>query len=144
MVVNVNFFFYRLFLMGLVKYGKGQWSKIARHFVGTKTAQQVSAYAMAFYKRLPVTYLYAFKRKRTTIDYLQNGVPTAASVTQTTLIRTPKFPYIPPDPSDYQPPQTLMLFPVEAPLFPVPDHNNIGRRDHSSSSSQLDLDLHLG
>ncbi|RYR08513.1 hypothetical protein Ahy_B05g076249 [Arachis hypogaea] len=42
-----------LFLMGLSKYGRGRWSKIARHYLHNKTPQQVQSYANRFFSHLP-------------------------------------------------------------------------------------------
>nr|QSD99520.1 MYB family transcription factor [Melilotus albus] len=53
-----------LFLMGLIKYGKGNWSKIAKHFVCNKTRQQVQSYATSFFKNLPDTYVHGFKKRK--------------------------------------------------------------------------------
>ncbi|XP_045831498.1 transcription factor MYBS3-like [Trifolium pratense] len=53
-----------LFLMGLIEYGKGRWSKIAKHFVCSKTPQQVQNYAASFFKHLPPAYVHGFKRRK--------------------------------------------------------------------------------
>ena len=41
----------RRFLMGLVKYGKGDWRNIARNFVVTKTPTQVASHAQKYFIR---------------------------------------------------------------------------------------------
>lgn len=41
----------RLFLMGLEKFGKGDWRSIARYFVTSKTPTQVASHAQKFYSR---------------------------------------------------------------------------------------------
>ncbi|XP_050918077.1 transcription factor MYBS3 [Lathyrus oleraceus] len=53
-----------LFVMGLTEYGKGKWSKIAKHYVCNKTPQQVQCYARSFFKYLPASYVHRFKRKK--------------------------------------------------------------------------------
>ncbi|CAL5197380.1 unnamed protein product [Lathyrus oleraceus] len=53
-----------LFVMGLIEYGKGKWSKIAQHYVCNKTPQQVQCYAHSFFKYLPASYVHCFKRKK--------------------------------------------------------------------------------
>lgn len=47
-------FFYdefRLFLKGLLQYGKGDWRNISRHFVITKTPTQVASHAQKYFIR---------------------------------------------------------------------------------------------
>jgi hypothetical protein len=50
--------------MGLIEYGKGRWSKIAKHYVCNKTPQQVQNYAASFFKHLPPAYVHGFKRRK--------------------------------------------------------------------------------
>ncbi|KAE9596177.1 putative transcription factor MYB/SANT family [Lupinus albus] len=42
---------HRRFLMGLMKYGKGDWRNISRNFVVTKTPTQVASHAQKYYIR---------------------------------------------------------------------------------------------
>ena len=42
---------YRRFLMGLLKYGKGDWRNISRKFVVSKTPTQVASHAQKYYQR---------------------------------------------------------------------------------------------
>ncbi|KAK7376161.1 hypothetical protein VNO78_35015 [Psophocarpus tetragonolobus] len=42
----------RLFLMGLARYGKGNWKDIARNVVTTKTPTQVASHAQKYFVRL--------------------------------------------------------------------------------------------
>ncbi|XP_022746196.1 transcription factor DIVARICATA-like isoform X3 [Durio zibethinus] len=42
---------HRRFLMGLMKYGKGDWRNISRNFVVTKTPTQVASHAQKYYQR---------------------------------------------------------------------------------------------
>ncbi|KAK4261894.1 hypothetical protein QN277_004830 [Acacia crassicarpa] len=43
---------HRLFLLGLEKYGKGDWRSISRHFVVTRTPTQVASHAQKYFIRL--------------------------------------------------------------------------------------------
>lgn len=43
---------HRLFLLGLEKYGKGDWRSISRHYVVTRTPTQVASHAQKYYIRL--------------------------------------------------------------------------------------------
>ncbi|XP_031494252.1 transcription factor DIVARICATA-like [Nymphaea colorata] len=43
---------HRLFLMGLKKYGKGDWRSISRNFVVTRTPTQVASHAQKYFIRL--------------------------------------------------------------------------------------------
>lgn len=45
-------FYYRLFLLGLDKYGKGDWRSISRNFVVTRTPTQVASHAQKYFIRL--------------------------------------------------------------------------------------------
>ncbi|KAI4331568.1 hypothetical protein MLD38_029745 [Melastoma candidum] len=42
---------HRLFLMGLKKYGKGDWRSISRHFVTSRTPTQVASHAQKYFLR---------------------------------------------------------------------------------------------
>lgn len=42
---------YRLFLLGLKKYGKGDWRNISRNFVVTRTPTQVASHAQKYFIR---------------------------------------------------------------------------------------------
>ncbi|XP_073311759.1 transcription factor DIVARICATA-like [Primulina huaijiensis] len=42
---------HRLFLLGLEKYGKGDWKSIARHIVVTRTPTQVASHAQKHFER---------------------------------------------------------------------------------------------
>ncbi|KAG5134452.1 hypothetical protein JHK82_025640 [Glycine max] len=64
---------HELFVKGLIKYGKGDWAKIAEEFVCNKTPQQVQSYAIIFFKNLqqsvsppPPTYSYGYSSKNPT------------------------------------------------------------------------------
>lgn len=46
---------HRRFLMGLLKYGKGDWRNISRNFVVTKTPTQVASHAQKYYIRQKVS-----------------------------------------------------------------------------------------
>ena len=43
---------HRLFLMGLAKFGKGDWRSISRNFVITRTPTQVASHAQKYFIRL--------------------------------------------------------------------------------------------
>ncbi|XP_059633299.1 transcription factor SRM1-like [Cornus florida] len=43
---------HKLFLLGLEKYGKGDWRSISRHFVVTRTPTQVASHAQKYFIRL--------------------------------------------------------------------------------------------
>lgn len=71
-------FDYRLFLLGLKKYGKGDWRNISRNFVVTRTPTQVASHAQKYFIRQ----LSGGKDKRrssihdiTTVNINENNVP---------------------------------------------------------------------
>ena len=43
--------FHRLFLLGLKKYGKGDWRNISRNYVITRTPTQVASHAQKYFIR---------------------------------------------------------------------------------------------
>lgn len=70
---------HRRFLMGLLKYGKGDWRNISRNFVVTKTPTQVASHAQKYYIRQKVS---GGKDKRrpsihdiTTVNLTQSATP---------------------------------------------------------------------
>ncbi|KAJ7953247.1 putative Transcription factor [Quillaja saponaria] len=57
---------HELFLMGLIKHGKGRWRDIAREFVRSKTVEEVKEYAESFFENFHGTYFYMIKKKKIT------------------------------------------------------------------------------
>ena len=51
-VSNISNLLNRLFLLGLDKYGKGDWRSISRNFVVTRTPTQVASHAQKYFIRL--------------------------------------------------------------------------------------------
>ncbi|MCO5578572.1 hypothetical protein L7F22_032416 [Adiantum nelumboides] len=53
--INIRYslqYVYRLFLLGLEKYGKGDWRSISRNFVISRTPTQVASHAQKYFIRL--------------------------------------------------------------------------------------------
>jgi len=50
--------------MGLIKYGKGKWSQIAKNYVCSKTPQQVKSYGSSFFNYLPATFVHGFRKRK--------------------------------------------------------------------------------
>ncbi|RDY05794.1 Transcription factor DIVARICATA, partial [Mucuna pruriens] len=113
---------HELFLMGLIKYGRGPWSKIARDFVCNKTPQQVQRYAASFFRHLPSTHLHGFRRRRATY-FDANSLPTnkknLMGVNETK--------------------QILALFPEKASYFPVPPYGEAGNSFSATTKYQFQL-----
>ncbi|KAG6526564.1 transcription factor DIVARICATA-like [Zingiber officinale] len=89
---------HKLFLLGLKKYGKGDWRNISRNFVLTRTPTQVASHAQKYFIRLNA----GSKDKRrssihdiTTVDLPDNYMPPSPSpqpssiTTQSNLATTP-------------------------------------------------------
>ncbi|KAL6521435.1 hypothetical protein OROGR_018004 [Orobanche gracilis] len=71
---------HQLFLMGLNKYGKGDWRSISRYYVITKTSTQVASHAQKYFRRQ--TCSTPIDRRRPSIHDIQTVNPiliTAAS-----------------------------------------------------------------
>ncbi|KAF8103786.1 hypothetical protein N665_0185s0058 [Sinapis alba] len=96
---------HRRFLMGLKKYGKGDWRNIARNFVTTRTPTQVASHAQKYFIRQ----LTDCKDKRrssihdiTTVNVPDANAPTTATpAAATTVSPTPTNPFdvfLPPKP----------------------------------------------
>ncbi|XP_074567942.1 transcription factor DIVARICATA-like [Curcuma longa] len=92
---------HRLFLLGLKKYGKGDWRSISRNFVITRTPTQVASHAQKYFIRLNS----GSKDKRrssihdiTTVDLPDNNKPPSPSAqpstvtSQSSLSMTPTLP----------------------------------------------------
>ncbi|XP_020225095.1 uncharacterized protein LOC109806974 [Cajanus cajan] len=57
---------HELFVMGLIRYGKGRWTKIAKDFLRNKTPQQVQSYAANFMQQVPPPFPHEFGRRTPT------------------------------------------------------------------------------
>ncbi|KAK7360363.1 hypothetical protein VNO77_02350 [Canavalia gladiata] len=110
--------------MGLIKYGKGRWSKIAREFLWNKTPQQVQKYAASFFRHLPSTYLHGFRRRKGTYSAVNNLMGASSSYSMPKMVNEPQ--------------QTLMLFPEKAPSFPIPPYG-----EGSSSTNRIMYQIQL-
>nr|WLQ69645.1 MYB protein [Zingiber officinale] len=81
-----------LFLLGLKKYGKGDWRNISRNFVVTRTPTQVASHAQKYFIRLNSG---SKDKKRssihdiTTVDLPDNTRPPSPSSQPSTTITTP-------------------------------------------------------
>ncbi|KAK6154053.1 hypothetical protein DH2020_013692 [Rehmannia glutinosa] len=64
---------HQLFLMGLNKYGKGDWRSISRYYVITKTPTQVASHAQKYFRRL--TSSTPVDRRRPSIHDIQTVNP---------------------------------------------------------------------
>ncbi|KAG5031670.1 hypothetical protein JHK85_015652 [Glycine max] len=151
---------HELFLMGLIKYGKGHWSKIARHFLLNKTPQQVQSYGASFFRNLPSTHLHGFRRRKpsysTSSLMSKNNNLMAASASTTSYF----MPMIVNEPQ-----QTHMFFPENAPLnfLLAPSHGEASSSNNNttmygfqmqtsgartsmnaSANGEVDLELRLG
>ncbi|CAH8338179.1 unnamed protein product [Eruca vesicaria subsp. sativa] len=91
---------HRRFLMGLKKYGKGDWRNIARNFVTTRTPTQVASHAQKYFIRQLTDC--KDKRRSSIHDITTVNVPDAnAPTTAATVSSTPTNPfdvYLPPKP----------------------------------------------
>ncbi|PIN09892.1 Zuotin [Handroanthus impetiginosus] len=65
---------HQLFLMGLNKYGKGDWRSISRYYVITKTPTQVASHAQKYFRRQ--TSSTPIDRRRPSIHDIQTVNPT--------------------------------------------------------------------
>lgn len=114
--------------MGLIKFGKGHWSEIAKYFLLNKTPQQVQNYAASFYRHLPATYLYGFRRRR-----LTNYYDCSLMAGNMNLMEAPT-PYSCPVVLN-EAPKTLTLFSEKTPLFPISPFEEGGSGNASGSSN---------
>lgn len=65
---------HRLFLMGLAKFGKGDWRSISRNFVVTRTPTQVASHAQKYFIRLN-SMNKKDKRRSSIHDITSAGIP---------------------------------------------------------------------
>ncbi|XP_074585098.1 transcription factor DIVARICATA-like [Curcuma longa] len=93
---------HKLFLLGLKKYGKGDWRNISRNFVITRTPTQVASHAQKYFIRLNT----GSKDKRrssihdiTTVDLPNNNRPTSPSTQPSTITSQSSLGMTPPLPS---------------------------------------------
>ncbi|CAA0823292.1 Duplicated homeodomain-like superfamily protein [Striga hermonthica] len=80
---------HQLFLMGLNKYGKGDWRSISRYYVITKTPTQVASHAQKYFRRQ--TSSTPADRRRPSIHDIHT---VNASMSQTKLDSLPEIPFI--------------------------------------------------
>jgi len=62
-----------LFVMGLIRYGKGRWSKIAENYVCNKTRQQVQRYATSFFRYLPDEYVHGLRKRKQNTNWINSS-----------------------------------------------------------------------
>ncbi|KAL1566689.1 hypothetical protein AAHA92_02266 [Salvia divinorum] len=74
---------HQLFLMGLNKYGKGDWRSISRYYVVTKTPTQVASHAQKYFRRQ--TSSTPADRRRPSIHDIHTVNPGAAAFTAPAL-----------------------------------------------------------
>ncbi|KAH7852926.1 hypothetical protein Vadar_031074 [Vaccinium darrowii] len=125
---------HQLFLMGLNKYGKGDWRSISRHYVVTKTPTQVASHAQKFYRRQTTTT--PADRRRPSIHDIQT-------------VNSTFFPYPPEmniDPiinNEAIPPQV----PISTPYGPTPMNNNFNSHEGlmtTNFGTDIGPSFHLG
>ncbi|KAJ1397128.1 hypothetical protein SESBI_32034 [Sesbania bispinosa] len=133
--------------MGLIKYGKGHWTKISRHLLWNKTPQN-------FFKILQATYLYASKRRKpvnysagSLMDRNRNLMDASTSYSIQMVLNEPQ--------------RTLTLIPKKTPFSQVPPFEEGSRSDNhidgfqmltnsattsmtASANGEIDLELRLG
>lgn len=69
---------HRLFLLGLAKFGKGDWRSISRNFVVTRTPTQVASHAQKYFIRLNT--LNKKDKRRSSIHDITTVTPSAADM----------------------------------------------------------------
>ncbi|KAJ9549268.1 hypothetical protein OSB04_021811 [Centaurea solstitialis] len=72
---------HRLFLLGLEKYGKGDWRSISRNFVVTRTPTQVASHAQKYFIRLNSMNRDRRRSSIHDITSVNNGDTSAAAIT---------------------------------------------------------------
>lgn len=122
---------HRLFLLGLEKYGKGDWRSISRNFVVTRTPTQVASHAQKYFIRLNSMNK---DRRRSSIHDITNAnggdpsvVPQGGAVTghsngtaaATTAGKSSKPPALAPAPSAAIYGGTTIGQPIGVPLVPA-------------------------
>ncbi|KAK4711605.1 hypothetical protein R3W88_006118 [Solanum pinnatisectum] len=75
-----------LFLMGLNKFGKGDWKSISRHYVVSKTPTQVASHAQKYFSRR--TSKTPVDRRRPSINDIQTVTLNSRRTTITTTVTT--------------------------------------------------------
>ncbi|XP_027347940.1 uncharacterized protein LOC113859334 [Abrus precatorius] len=143
---------HELLLRGILKYGKGHWSEIAKHFLPNKTEQEIQSYATSFFTNLPYTHPEDYCTRKQTF-FANSLIPTDKMSASLSNV----MPMI-----DNKPQQTLMLFLEETSFFLVPSNGEassntktnmygsqmqIGDENTSMNASvngEVDLELRLG
>jgi len=142
-LTHVLFYFcLSLFVMGLIRYGQGRWSKIVENYVCNKTPQQVQSYATSFFRQLPDEYVHGLKKGK----YDSNGINSSSasynSMHNMIAINGPAK-------------ETLTLFPIVPTYHGGEASSNNNTNNYEASNSMtlsspsagdggVDLELHLG
>ncbi|XP_027347988.1 uncharacterized protein LOC113859403 [Abrus precatorius] len=94
---------HELFLRGIIKYGRGHWSEIAKHFLPNKTAQEIQSYATSFFTNLPSAHHEDYCTRKQT--FFTNSLMPRDKMSASPSNSMPMI--------DNKSQQTLMLFPEE-------------------------------
>ncbi|XP_057809040.1 transcription factor DIVARICATA-like [Salvia miltiorrhiza] len=135
---------HQLFLMGLNKYGKGDWRSISRYYVITKTPTQVASHAQKYFRRQ--TSSTPADRRRPSIHDIHTVSPAAAAFASPSLPNPIPFPpsaLIPALHQNYPNLAQNPSFLQQPPLNAAPAHAMFNQAAHPSSSSSSFLQPQL-